>query len=183
MDAWYDELQAFSAGDILLAVRRHLHSDRGQYRPQLADIFRGIDTHDREMAEQRRAQEHAVRQLTASRRGRPAPPEFLAALEIHREASKPTAKPEERTQAAAMIDALAGQLDQRANGHAETVMDATRTCPGCADSPAAGWVAGPPGEDARGLPVPTAIPCPDCRPARYAAWQAGTLHTRAKEPR
>lgn len=177
-------MHTFSAGDIWLAIRRHTRTDRGMFRPQLADILAGLDANEREMTEARHAQESAARQLQSRRRGgHSAPPEFRAALEIHKEASRPDVKPEDRAQAAAMIDALADQLDTRAAGRPETVTDATRTCPGCADSPMTGRVVAPPDEDARGVAVATLKPCPDCSPGRFAAWQQGTLHAkpRAKE--
>ena len=107
---WYDELAHLETGDVWLAIRR-LRTEQ-KWRPELAEILIACKLRRVEMAEQARSQRQ---RLTAGRRGVPMPPETKQALEILKETLHPDTTVEQKSQAAAMIAALADQLAERAS--------------------------------------------------------------------
>lgn len=157
---WWQELAPFEAPEVWLAVRR-CRRER-EWMPTLHAVHEAIDANHRDDAERRQQALRLVAAEQRRRRGVPMPPETRQALEIlggridgHIDGSD----------ARAMIEALADQLEARTGGRPETVVDATRRCPECATSPVVGWiVAVEETEDA----VAQWARCPLCRPKQEA---------------
>ena len=179
---WFAELEPLDAGDVWLAIRTIRREER--FRPTLASILAGVELHRRDMAAARQAQLALAARPDHHRGGVPMPPETREALAILGEAAKPDGDVD-RQQAAAMIAALADQIEQRAQGRAESAADATRICPKCASSPVEGAVqyllpAGHP-DNLGDHPLQVYVPCSSCRPGRHHTWKAGQLHLRTDD--
>jgi hypothetical protein len=168
---WFEELRPFDDGEVWLAVRR-VRREQSNMPRSVAVFLDAIDANDRDQRAYRAELDR--RHTDSDGHGTPAPPEFRQAAAVLK---RRLAGDLDAATAKAMIDELAGQLDARLHARPPEAGDATRTCAECATSPVEGQVehVRAPGHRDNPYPHPLAVyvPCPGCRPVRFAVLDSG----------